>query len=233
MWYYVDMTRVELFGVDSFVHVVKRGARGMPITGDKEDRFRFLKLLYYMNDEYLDMNWYRIDRRDLFFRPESWPKRKPLVAILAYTLMPNHLHLLLKEIREGGVTGFMQKLGQSMTNHHNEKYDEKGSIFQGAYRGRTIDSDEYLRYVAAYIMVKNVFELYPKGGLRGATEGFEDAWKWGTSYRFSSLGDYAGTNQLPILERGMIADVFSSVREFKNFARDVIDGGKWPEKDVE
>lgn len=227
------MTRVELFGIDSFVHVVKRGARGMPITGDEADQLRFLRLLYYMNDEHLDANWYRIDPRDMFFRPDSWPKRKPLVSVFAYTLMPNHIHLLLRETREGGTSSFMQKLGQSMTNHHNEKYHEKGSIFQGSYRGRTIGNDEYLRYVAVYVMVKNVFELYPKGGLRGASEHFEDAWKWGVTYRFSSFGDYAGVHLSPILERDLIADVFSGSRDFKSFARDVIGGGKWLQAEFE
>lgn len=225
--------RVEPFDVGSYVHAIKRGARGLPITENKSDRLRFLRLLYYMNDKFFDEDWHNLDREGRFFRPDRWPKRRPLVCILSYTLMPNHFHLLLKEVRKGGISAFMQKLCQSMTNYHNERYAERGSIFQGSYRGRTIGSDNYLLYVSAYIMVKNVFELYPKGGLRGATNHFEDAWQWGIAYPYSSLGDYAGISNLPIIDRDLLAEAFPTPRVFKSFAKDVIEGGKWLQAEFE
>ena len=225
--------RVEPFSIGSYVHVIKRGARGLPIVQNDDDKRRFLRILYYMNDEFLDPYWDLATRNRIpYTRLDSWPKRKPIVRILAYTLMPNHIHLLLKEIREGGISEFMRKLGQSMSNHHNERYMQHGSIFQGSYRGRTVESDEYLRYVAAYIMAKNTFELYPRGGLRGATEHFEDAWKWGIKYPFSSLGDYAGVRKSPILERDILGETLSP-RTFKLFCRDVIEGGKWVQAEFE
>jgi len=219
--------RVEPFSVDSYVHALKRGARGLPITGDEADKYRFLDLLFYMNDEFLDENWHIASRQGVFSRPESWPERIPLVHIVAYTLMSNHIHLLLKEIKEGGISAFMQRVGQSMTNHFNEKYDQRGSLFQGPYRARTVQSDEYMRYVSAYIMVKNVFELYPKGGLKAATASFEDAWEWAIRYPFSSLGEYARIRPVSIIEKEEMSATFSNLREFKDFARDVIAGGKW------
>ena len=225
--------RVEPFSVDSYIHAVKRGARGLPITGDEADKNRFLHLLFYMNDEFLDENWHTAPHRGAFFRPESWPERVPIVHIVAYTLMSNHVHLLLKEIREGGISAFMQKVGQSMTNHFNLKYDQHGSLFQGSYRARTVQSDKYLRYVSAYIMVKNVFELYPKGGLKGAIAHFKDAWEWAIGYPFSSLGEYAGTRPVAILEKSEMTNTFSNMREFKDFARDVIKGGNWLQTEFE
>ena len=225
--------RVEPFSIGSYVHVIKRGARGLPIVQNDDDKRRFLRILYYMNDEFLDPYWDLATRNRIpYSRLDSWPKRKSIVHILAYTLMPNHTHLLLKEILDGGISEFMKKIGQSMSNHHNEKYKQQGSMFQGSYRGRTIENDEYLRYVAAYIMVKNTFELYPRGGLKGATEHFDDAWRWGTAYPFSSLGDYAGVRKSPILEPEVLGETFSP-RAFKSFCRDVIEGGKWLQAEFE
>lgn len=224
--------RVEPFAIGSYIHAIKRGARGMPITNNATDKDRFLKILYYMNEEYFDENWERDTASAdgiLFARPNWWPERKPLVHILAYTLMPNHAHLMLEEIRDGGVSMFMKKLAQSMTNHFNQKYKQKGSLFQGAYKSRTIQDDTYLRYVAAYIMVKNTCELYPRGKLRGAMEHFEDAWKWAVTYRFSSLGEYVGIRKTPILNNTFLAEVFGSPKRLKSFARDVLLGGKWLE----
>lgn len=51
--------RKEEFTVGSYVHVVKRGTRGLPIVRDDIDRFRFLLMLTHFNDEFASLNWYR------------------------------------------------------------------------------------------------------------------------------------------------------------------------------
>lgn len=221
--------RIEPFTTGSHVHVLKRGARGMDIVRSDSDKWRFLRLLFFMNDEYADTNWMVVTKgMDLFHRPDNWPQCKPLVNILAYTLMPNHIHLLMRETQKGGVSLFMKKIGQSMTEHANFKYKEKGSLFQGAYKSKTIKTNEYLRHLAIYIMVKNVFELYPKKGLAGAQENFEDAWEWATTYPFSSFGDYVGVrNNSPIITKGILGEIFNTSQKFKSFSREVILGGKW------
>lgn len=225
--------RVEPFTVGSYVHVVKRGARGLRIVTNSSDKWRFLRLLFYLNDEFLDENWEQSIRDlPLFYRPESWPERVCLVRILEFTLMPNHMHLLLQETRPGGVSMFMRKLGQSMTNHHNAKYKQKGSLFQGAYRSKTINSDEYLRYVAVYIMVKNTFELFP-GGLAAAVKNFDSAWKWAGEYPFSSLGEYMTHRKFPIVEKDILGQIYKDPQIFKKFAHDVILGGNWLKTDFE
>src|SRR3989344_5566853 len=146
--------RKEPFGVGSFVHVIKRGTRGMPIVRDKKDKERFLYALAHRNDLYEPENWFRdicTEGRPSFDRPQFWPAQQKLVHIHAYCLLGNHFHLLLEEIVEGGVAKFMHRIGTTMSKHYNEKYRERGSLFQGSYRLRTIDSDTYLTYVSAYI----------------------------------------------------------------------------------
>ena len=233
--------RVEPFVVGSYVHCMKRGGRGMPIVNSDADRWRFVRSLYYLNDTFFHEDWDQLTRKvsqtnplsakgnTLFHRPDDWPRKDPLVKILSYILMPNHLHLLLREIRKGGIATFMQKLGQSMTNHFNEKYKSKGSLFQGSYKGRIIKSDSHLRYVPAYIMVKNGFELLG-GGLDKARKDFETSWKHSVNYPFSSLADYAGNSKSPIIDKDILSKLFESPKAFKTFARDVVEGGKW-EKD--
>jgi len=205
------------------VHVMKRGARGLPITSDIADCWRFTRLLYHMNDEYKCDPWERDTfGMGIFDRPSSWPERSPLVKVLAWVLMPNHFHLVLKEIREGGVSKYMQKIGGSMTTHHNAKHEEKGSIFQGAFKSRTLDDDFYLKHVASYVMVKNVFELYPGGYDRAVAE-FDKAWKWAVEeYPFSSLADYATMRNSPILEKDIFGELFPSPATFKAHSKEMI-----------
>ena len=111
-----------------------------------------------------------------------------------------------------------------MSAYHNAKHQEKGSIFQGGYRGFTVDDDNYLRYVAPYIMVKNVFELYP-GGIIAAAKDFEKAWIWAVeTYPYSSLSTYATTTTSPIVSLHFLRDIVSSPKAFKNLSRDMILG---------
>lgn len=216
--------RVEPYSIDSYLHIMKRGARGMEIVRNNKDYLRFIRLLYYLNDEFQSDNWERnIDNLAPFERPVEWPERSPLVRIAAWTLMPNHFHLCLQEIRSGGISKFMQRLCGSMSAHFNAKYREKGSIFQGAFRSRTINDNSYLRHLAPYIMVKNVFELYPEGGLTGAIKKFEDAWRWAVEdYPFSSLSVYAKGLNSPIIERNIFHDIFEIPASFKENAREMI-----------
>lgn len=224
--------RVEPFEVGSVVHVVKRGARGMEIVRDVSDQWRFARILYLLNDIYQDPlrsggRWRKSDLRSveeqsLFVRPEQWPERNPLVAVLSWTLLPNHFHLLLEEIREGGISKFMQRLCGSMTLAFNERYQERGSIFQGAYRSRTINVDEYLQYVLPYIAVKNVFELYP-GGLKKALKEFEKAWQWAETYPFTSFQTHAYGTQSPIMDTVRLEALgISRGAEFKRQAKNML-----------
>ena len=180
--------RVEPHGVNSIVHVIKRGTRGMKIVKDDKDKMRFARTLFLLNDEYTDSNWLKVTSKlPIYERPEHWPKRRPLTRILAWTLMPNHFHLLMQEIKEGGIAKFMQRLCGSMSTAYNHKYKEKGSLFQGGYKGKTINDESHLSYLPFYILVKNVFEMYP-GGLTQAVKNFDKAWQWALNYKFSSFG---------------------------------------------
>ena len=216
--------RVEPYSVGSIVHVTNRGTRGMDIVRNNSDRKRFAQLLYYFNDSFTDDNWRKtIAGLALFERPSSWPEREPLVRVLAWTLMPNHFHLLLEEIKEGGISKFMQKLCGSMSAHFNAKYKERGTIFQGSYRSRTISEDTHLRYLVFYIQVKNVFELYP-GGLSQALAHFDEAWEWALNYNFSSFASYVAGNDTSIVEAELIHALHPDGNAFKNEARELLTG---------
>jgi REP element-mobilizing transposase RayT len=215
--------RVEPYSVGSFVHVTKRGARGLPITRDSKDKIRFARLLYHVNDEYKDENWdRRTSSRDIFKRPTWWPERRPLCRVHCWTLMPNHFHLLLEEIQDGGVAKYMQRVCGSMSTHFNAKYEEKGSLFQGAYKGRTVSDDSYLRQVIPYIVVKNVFELY-QGGLERAVGEFQNAWEWGVRhYTYSNLPELGGVRDWPVTERGIVQELFPSPDALKRQAKEML-----------
>lgn len=182
----------------------------MDIIRDTHDQVRFKGLLFYLNDSFSDPNWLKTTQTfTTLQRPRHWPERDPLVRILAWTLLPNHFHLLLEEIRDQGIAKFMQRLCGSMSMAYNSKYGERGSLFQGSYKSRTVDTDEYFLYLTFYIQVKNVLELFP-GGLDTARHKFGDAWRWASNYPFSSLGSYIHDIPSPIIDRSRLRTLFDT-----------------------
>jgi hypothetical protein len=213
--------RVEPYSVGSVIHITKRGVRGMDIVRDADDRHRFVRSLFLLNDTHTDSNWRRETAElPLFERPLSWPLRDPLVRILAWTLLSNHFHLLVQEVREGGTAKFMQRVGGSLSLCFNLKYKEKGSLFQSAYHARAVNETPHLDYLAFYILVKNVLEMYP-GGLSAALTNFDDAWKWASQYQYSSFKDHISGTASPLVDDldglivGLLGKGDSSKQEMK------------------
>lgn len=223
--------RKEPFFVGDIVHVFNRGNRKQEIVYDEKDRYHFLQALFYFNDEYAHPNLFRslyeLWKSDFYKRlewPREWPERNPLVKIHSFVLMNNHYHLILEEIKEGGVTKFMRKLGTGMTNRFNTKYKETGRLFQGAYKARRVDRDNYLQYLLVYVHIKNVFELY-SGGLKNAIANFNDAYEFASRYPYSSLGAYFSDGHIAnsIIATDMCGDTLKNKEVFKEFAKNCMD----------
>ena len=223
--------RKEPYSVGSYVHVYNRGTRRMNIVRNDDDRWRFLKLVRYLNDANVPRNWERDigpeHIRQGFVRPDHWDKAQPYVSILGYCLMDNHFHFLFREAEEGGISRFMQRLCTSMSAYFNAKYDEGGTLFQGSFQARTVESDRQLQYLNPYIHIKNPLERYP-GGLSQAIENFEDAFEWARQYKFGGLISTMSNDFSSLLDHAAIADVMVDGHKFKEFAHDVLLGRKIP-----
>jgi len=221
--------RKEPFGIGSFVHVFNRGNRKQEIVRDDKDRWNFVQMLYYFNSNYSPLNPMQTLKKILksdfntkLIWPSGWPERKQFVNIHAFILLDNHFHLILEELIENGVAKFMQKLGTGMTNRFNKRHKETGRLFQGAYKARLIDDENYFRHLFAYLHIKNAFGMYP-GGLKRAIANFDAAYDFAIGYQFSSLGHYVLKSDFNmgklIGSDEMFRTAFPNPDEMKEFAR--------------
>ena len=122
-------------------------------------------------------------------------REDPLVEVGAYSLMPNHFHLLLHEKQENGISRFMQKIGTAYTMYFNIKHQRIGGLFVRPFRAKYVGDDIYFKQVAQYIHLN-------------AAELFEPEWKQGNvtsmmqlehalrSYQYSSYQDYIGIDRV-------------------------------------
>jgi len=231
--------RVEPFVVGNFIHAYNRGNKKGPIFFCKTDYWRFLRALRFFNDE-RDITKFAqclgdlisskkkslkgadpFSGRNTFEWQAEWGPQKPLVEIVAYHLSPNHYHLLLKEINPGGISKFMKKMGAGYTVYQNIKRGETGRIFQGQYRGKTINDEKYLQYLDAYIQVFNPFELF-KGGIEAALNDFDRAFDFALDYPFCSLGEAYASRNLRIVKRDCFGHVFKDLHTYKEFCREAL-----------
>jgi len=140
--------RKIVFESNKFYHIYNRGVDKRDIFLDNDD-FNYFE--HRLND-FNDINSYGGAR--IANLPKYKKLRIPnskLVEIYAYCLLPNHFHIVLQQKVENGISKFMQKLQIGYTNFFNKKYDRSGVLFQGAFKAKEINNDDYLKNIIIYV----------------------------------------------------------------------------------
>lgn len=174
-------------------HIYNRGAGKRDIFLDDNDRLLFL--LRLKENLYPD---------SAIKHGRYIPKILPANAfkLLCYCLMPNHIHLLIQQITALPTSALILKVFTSYSKYFNKKYDRIGPLFQDTYKASLISSDEYLRWISAYI------HNNPKTA--GIVKELDN-------YPWSSYLDYVGTRKGILCQKRLILDQFASVNDYKNF----------------
>lgn len=133
-----------------FYHIYNRGVDKRNIIGGKNDIHRILESLDVFNTTQsigsIYENSFGKEENNLLGSDAS-----KLVEIVAFNILDNHYHFVLKQLSEGGVSKFMHSFGTGYTKYFNEKKDRSGVLFQGPFKAEYINSEEYLRYVIDYV----------------------------------------------------------------------------------
>ena len=182
--------RREPFEVGEWYHCYNRGIDKRSVFESEFDSDRFLQSLYLCNNaDAVGRSDFDHFKHARIFQIE---RSEPLVAIGAYSLMPNHFHLLLQEITDGGISRFMHKLGTSYTMYFNEKNTRIGNLFYKPFRSRRVSHESHFRHLPHYIHL-NPIELFEPGWKKGVTKKqLRDIERELSEYRFSSYMDYRG-----------------------------------------
>ncbi len=146
--------------------------------------------------------------------------RDKLVEVAAFCFMPNHLHLLIRQLKDGGITKFMRKLGAGYGRYFNTKYERKGHVFQNTFVAVHIEDDNQLEIVFAYIHSNALSLIVPKWKERGVGN-LEKAVHFLENYKWSSLQDYIGKpNFSSVTEREFLSELIGGGRGCKKFIKD-------------
>ena len=193
--------RQTIFSNDNFYHVYNRGVEKRTIYEDKKDYEVFLEILTY----YLipDKKW----PIEIFSRKPQ-VKISHSVSLLCYCLMPNHFHLLLKQKKKEGIKSLMHAAGITYSKYFNKKYDRVGSLFQGRFKAKLVETDEYLLQLSKYIHL-NPEEFYKKPIV---------------SYPYSSYRFYVDGGPKDFIDTKTVLSYFSDKHKhlsYRNFVEEI------------
>jgi len=136
---------------------------------------------------------------------------KPKTQILAYCLMPNHFHFLVKQLEDDGITWFMQHLTNSYVHYLNLKYKRVGPLFQGPFKNVLIESDEQLLHVSRYIHLNPL--------VSGLVSNLDN-------YSWSSYHSYIGDREDGLSNPELILKNFKEKKDYEKFVLDQADYAK-------
>jgi putative transposase len=149
--------------------------------------------------------------------PTSIDPRDKIVEVLVFCIMPNHLHLLLRQLKNDGIVKFMHKLGTGYGGYFNRKYGRQGHFIQKRFTAVHIQTEEQLKIVFVYIHTNPLSLIEPKWKEFGIKNP-ERAIKFIENYKWSSYPDYIGKKNFPsVTDRKFLLKIMGGEKGCKEF----------------
>jgi putative transposase len=197
-------------------HIFNRGVEKRFIFENEDDRYRFTFCLYECNDaNFVRMSQRIQDRRQKNFtysqvvQGRTLHKRSLLVEVIAFVLMPNHFHLIVRQLVEGGISLFMKKLSNSYTGYFNDKHERNGmgALFQGRFKSVHVAGNNQFMHLVEYIFSNPI--VLSDSSWQG--DGANNSLDFISDYKWSSYQDSIGIKNFPsVTERDFLWKVFAS-----------------------
>jgi putative transposase len=160
------MRRKVNLATGEIYHVFTKSIAGYTVFNRDEDFERFLQVLRYYqaatpSRKFSDMlRLAKTENHGVEKHLQKIVSEEPqLVQIIAYCIMPTHLHVVLKQLQDGGVEVFMRKVLNSYAKYFNAFHKRKGPLWEGRFQGVRVESDEQLIHLTRYIHLNPVTAL--------------------------------------------------------------------------
>lgn len=176
---------IKTYTPNTYHHVFNRGVNKQLIFQDDLDYRVFLNLL-----------------RTALQHPTGVIRRKNFaneIQLVAYCLMPNHFHLLVRQVSERALASFMRSVMNAYSRYYNQKYSRTGKLCEGTFKAKLIKNDAQLVETSRYIH-RNPARLTSI-----------------LDYAYSSFSFYMQDGVAPWLDFDPIFQQFANVQEYSDF----------------
>ena len=135
-------------------------------------------------------------------------------AVIAYCLMPTHYHILARQDGQAPAGNLPQFVFNSYTKAYNLKYSHSGTLFEGRFRAKPIQTKSHLLHLCRYIHGNPV-----KDGL------VADPADW----QYSNYLEWIGEREGSLVDREFIQSQFGSAAEYKKFVFEYLKSRELPD----
>lgn len=156
------MRRKEPLATGESYHIFCRSIAEYQIFNTKTEFERITQLSkYYQIDNemrfsfFADLVWVKKNGFNKSIKLISSDKDK-LVQIIAYCLMPTHIHLVLKQLKDNGISDYMRKILDGYTRYFNLTHKRKGPLWESKFQNVLVSSDEQLVHLTRYVHLNPV-----------------------------------------------------------------------------
>lgn len=205
----------KILAENGYYHIFNRGVGKMDIFKDPFDKQNFLlRMKENLFPEMVPISVRKASPGGYF--------RKLLPSgaftLLAYCLMPNHFHFLLRQNTALPISKFMLKVCGSYVKYFNLRHERVGSLFQDQYKAVRVETDSQLLWLSAYI--------HNNPRVAGLVEDLNN-------HPWNSYLDYLNSDNETIVDKAFILGMMANEeQQYKKFVSDACEKIK-ERKDLE
>ncbi|ODS33577.1 MAG: hypothetical protein SCARUB_01311 [Candidatus Scalindua rubra] len=147
--------------VGGVYHVFSKSIAGFKIFNNNSEFSRMIATIRYYQKEKPSVKFSKFIKlnRVKEKNPDGTillSNNEKLLEVIAYCLMPTHLHLILKQLKESGITIFMSNILNSYTRYFNTKHNRKGPLWESRFKNVLVETDEQLFHLTRYVHLNPV-----------------------------------------------------------------------------
>jgi putative transposase len=142
---------------------MNKSIAGFKIFNTPEDYQRMLRILEYFSVagplpkfSYFLGRSQEIGKTFESYLDQCFPKPKRLVKIIAYCLMPTHMHLILMPLQTQGIAQMMSNILNSYARYFNTRHKRQGRLWTGPFKNVPVETDEQLWHLTRYVHLNPV-----------------------------------------------------------------------------
>lgn len=163
-----------------YYHIYNRGAHKADIFCDDRDYIFLLKLLKEKAKEFD-------------------------ISMIAYCLMSNHYHFLLRQNADVKISQFMQAVFNIYSKFFNNKYKLSGTLFEGPFKAIMVEQEKYILQLCRYIH---------RNPLKADMVVTPEQW------HYSNYLEFIGKRKGDLFDRAFVQENFASPDEYITFVMD-------------
>ncbi len=205
-------SRLEPFVNNGIFHIFNKTIDNRRVFDNSRFCSQFFGILEYYRSGEIKFSYSKLTLLDLTIAKTYLRKISRKVSfrinILAFCLMPNHFHLLLKQSKDEGISHFMADVINSFTRYSNIKLERKGPLFLPDFKSVKVNNEAQFMHVSRYI------HLNPYSS--GLIKSYSDL----KTYTWSSFKDYINITKNNLVSQREILSLFNGNR--KKYERFVI-----------